>query len=137
MLVLPEITSFTYFCLSFESETENMLYFYSFNRQKRGLGWMPFVAGPDGAGVGVSTNVDVAPWYMFNISWLGDRILTKLARIQQLGMINSRIGLGDLDLIFKVNTEKSLLNLCQKILKFTLSSEQVSGFEPNLHDFNN
>ena len=31
-------------------------------------------------------------------------------------MINSRPGLGDLDLIFKVNTEKSLLNLCQKNL---------------------
>ena len=60
---------------------------------------------------------------MFNISWLGDRILTKFARLQQLGMINSRLGLGDLDLIFKVNTEKNLLNLSQKILKFTLSSE--------------
>ena len=84
---------------------------------------MPFVAGPGGAGVGVSTNVGVALWYMFNISWLGDRILSKFARIQQLGMINSQLGLGDLDLIFKVNTEKSLLYLCQKILKFTLSSE--------------
>ena len=31
-------------------------------------------------------------------------------------MINSRPGLGDLDLIFKVNTEKSLLNLCQNYL---------------------
>ena len=31
-------------------------------------------------------------------------------------MINSQSGLGDLDLIFKVNTEKSLLNLCQKLL---------------------
>ena len=67
---------------------------------------MPFVAGPDGPGVGVSTNVGVALWYMFNISWLGDQILSKFARIQQLGMIKSRLGLGDLDLIFKVNTEK-------------------------------
>ena len=65
---------------------------------------MPFVAGPDGAGV-------------------GDRILSKFARIQQLGMIDSRLVLGDIDLIFKVNTEKSLLNLCQKLLKFTLSSQ--------------
>ena len=53
---------------------------------------MPFVAGP--AGVGVSPNVGVALWYMFNISWLGDRILSKFARIQQLGMMNSRLGLG-------------------------------------------
>ena len=53
---------------------------------------------------------------MFSISCLGDPILSKFARIQQLGMINSRLGLGDLDLIFKVNTEKSLLNLCQKYL---------------------
>ena len=60
---------------------------------------------------------------MFNNFCLGDRILSKFARIQQLGMINSRRGLGDLDLIFKVNTEKNLLNLCQKLLKFTLSSE--------------
>ena len=65
---------------------------------------MPFVAGPDGVGVGLSTNVGVALWYMFNISWLGYRILSKFARIQQLGMINSRLGLGDLELIFKVNT---------------------------------
>ena len=84
---------------------------------------MPIVAGPDGAGVGVSTNVGVVLWYMFNNFWLRDRILSKFARIQQLGMINSRLGLGDLDLIFKVNTEKSLLNLCQKLLKFMLSSE--------------
>ena len=84
---------------------------------------MPIVTGPDGAGVGVSTNVGVALWYMFNNFWLGDRIESKFARIQQLGMINSRLGLGDLDLIFKVNTEKSLLNLCKKLLKFTLSSE--------------
>ena len=84
---------------------------------------MHFVAGPDGAGVGVSTNEGMALWYMLNISWLGDQILSKFARIQQLGMINSRLGLGDLDFIFKVNTEKSLLNLCQKLLKFTLSSE--------------
>ena len=82
---------------------------------------MPIVAGPDGAGVGVSTNAGVALWYMFNNFWLGDRILSKFARIQQLGMIKSRLGLGDLDLIFKVNTEKSLLILCQKLLKFTLS----------------
>ena len=75
---------------------------------------MPFVAGPAGAGVGVSTNEGVALWYMFNISWLGDRILSKFARLKQLGMINSRLGFGDLDLIFKVNTEKSLLNLSQK-----------------------
>ena len=84
---------------------------------------MPFIAGPDDAGVSVSTNVGVALIYMSNISWLGDRILSKFARIQQLCMIDSRLGLGDLDLIFKVNTEKSLLNLCQKLLKFTLSSE--------------
>ena len=68
---------------------------------------MPFVAGLDGAGVGVSTNVGMALCYMFNISWSGDRILSKFARIQQLGMINSQIEFGDLDLIFKVITEKS------------------------------
>ena len=35
---------------------------------------MPIVTGPDGAGVGVSTNVGVALWYMFNNFWLGNRI---------------------------------------------------------------
>ena len=63
---------------------------------------------------------------MFHISGLGDRILSIFARIQQLGLINSRLVFGDLDLIFKVIREKSLLNLCQKLLKFALSSEKVS-----------
>ena len=74
---------------------------------------------------------------MFHISWLGNQILSKFARIQQLGLINSLLEFGDLDLIFKVITEKSLLNLCQKLLKFTLSSEKVNRFYPNLHSFNN
>ena len=52
-------------------------------------------------------------------------------------MVNNRLVFGDLDLIFKVTTEKSVLKLCQKLLKFALSSEMVSGFYPNLHDFNN
>ena len=41
---------------------------------------MPLVASPDGAGVGVSTNVGVILWYMFNISWLGDRIFIKICK---------------------------------------------------------
>ena len=60
MLVLLEISSFTYFRLKFESETEKCYSSIHFTRQKRGLDWMPFVAGPDGAGVGVITNVGVA-----------------------------------------------------------------------------
>ena len=75
---------------------------------------MHFLARPDG--VGVSINVGVAFWYMFHISWSSDRILSKFARIQQLGLIKSRLVLGDLDLILKVITLKSLLNLCQKYL---------------------
>ena len=46
MLVLPEITSFTYFCLRFESETENMLYFNSFYLAKEGFGMNAFCSGP-------------------------------------------------------------------------------------------
>ena len=60
MFVLPEITIFTYFRLKFESETETMVNFYSVFPIKRRLGRMPFVARPDGVGVGVSTNVGVA-----------------------------------------------------------------------------
>ena len=38
MLVLLEITSFTYFRLKFESEKENMSSSIHFTQQKRGLG---------------------------------------------------------------------------------------------------
>ena len=58
MLVMVEITSYTYFRLKFELETENMLKLYSFYPTKEGLGSLSFVAGPDGAGV--STNVGKA-----------------------------------------------------------------------------
>ena len=43
---------------------------------------------------------------------------------------------GDLDLIFKVTLEKQIAKFRPKILKFTLSSEWVTGFYPNLHEFN-
>ena len=46
MLVLLEITSFTYFRLNFESETENMLKFYSFYPKKEGIGMNAFCSGP-------------------------------------------------------------------------------------------
>ena len=51
-------------------------------------------------------------------------------------MIKCQIVFGDLDLIAKVTTEKNLLNLRQKLLKLILSSDQVSGFYPNLHGIN-
>ena len=44
--------------------------------------------------------------------------------------------IGDLDLIFKVTLENQIAKFRQKILKRTLSSEWVSGFYPNLHEFN-
>ena len=43
---------------------------------------------------------------------------------------------GDLDLIFKVTLENQIAKFRLKILKCTLSSEWVSGFYPNLHEFN-
>ena len=43
---------------------------------------------------------------------------------------------GDLDLIFNVTLENQIAILNPKILKCTLSSEWVSGFHPNLHEFN-
>ena len=43
---------------------------------------------------------------------------------------------GDLDLIFKVTLENQIAKFRPKILKCTLSSEWVSGFYPNLHEFN-
>ena len=46
MLVTLEITSFAYFRLKFESETENMLYFYSFYPTKEGIGMSAFSSGP-------------------------------------------------------------------------------------------
>ena len=46
MLVLLEITSFTSFRLKFESETENMLKFYSFYLKKEGIGMNDFCSGP-------------------------------------------------------------------------------------------
>ena len=41
-----------------------------------------------------------------------------------------------LDLIFKVTLENQNAKIRPKILKRTLSSEWVSGFYPNLHEFN-
>ena len=46
MLVLLEITSFTYFRLKFESETENMLKFSSFYPTKEEFGMNAFCSGP-------------------------------------------------------------------------------------------
>ena len=43
---------------------------------------------------------------------------------------------GDLDLIFKVTLENQFAKFRPKILKCTLSSELVSGFGLNLHEFN-
>ena len=43
---------------------------------------------------------------------------------------------GDLDLNFKVTLENQIAKFRPKILKCTLSSEWVSGFYPNLHEFN-
>ena len=43
---------------------------------------------------------------------------------------------GDLDLIFKVTLENQIAKFRPKMLKCTLSSEWVSGFYPNLHEFN-
>ena len=47
-----------------------------------------------------------------------------------------RKSFGDLDLIFKVTLENQIAKFRPKILKCTLSSEWVSGFYPNLHEFN-
>ena len=44
--------------------------------------------------------------------------------------------IGDLDLIFKVTLENQIAKFRPKILKCTLSSEWVSGFYLNLHEFN-
>ena len=46
MPVVLEITSFTYFRLNFESETENILWFYSFYPTKEGIGMNAFCSGP-------------------------------------------------------------------------------------------
>ena len=51
-------------------------------------------------------------------------------------MTKSLKSFGDLDLIFKVLLESQIAKFRPKILKCTLSSEWVSGFNPNLHEFN-
>ena len=43
---------------------------------------------------------------------------------------------GDLDLSFRVTLENQIAKFRPKILKRTLSSAWVSGFYPNLHEFN-
>ena len=43
---------------------------------------------------------------------------------------------GNLDLIFKVTLGNQIAKFRPKILKCTLSSEWVSRFYPNLHEFN-
>ena len=43
---------------------------------------------------------------------------------------------GDLDLIFKITLENQIAKLRPKILKCFLPKEWVSGFYPNLHEFN-
>ena len=47
-----------------------------------------------------------------------------------------RKSFGDLDLIFKVTLENQNAKFRPKILKCTLSSEWISGFYPNLQEFN-
>ena len=46
MFVLLEITNFTYFRLKFESETENMVYFYSVFTKKEAIGKDAFYRAP-------------------------------------------------------------------------------------------
>ena len=43
---------------------------------------------------------------------------------------------GEIALIFKVTLENQIAKFRPKIRKCTLSSEWVSGFYPNLHEFN-
>ena len=51
-------------------------------------------------------------------------------------MTKSLKSFGDLDLIFKVTLESQIAKFRPEILKCTLSSDRVSGFNPNLHEFN-
>ena len=53
-----------------------------------------------------------------------------------MDMTKNEKSFGDLDLIFKVTLENQIAKFRPKILKCTLSSELVSGFYPNLHEFN-
>ena len=52
-----------------------------------------------------------------------------------MDMAKSLKSFGDLDLIFKVTLENQFAKFRHKKLKCTLSSEWVSGFYPNLHEF--
>ena len=50
-------------------------------------------------------------------------------------MINSRLGFGDLHLIFKVTAGLKLPNLSPKVLVCTISHELVGRFQPDLHGY--
>ena len=47
-------------------------------------------------------------------------------------MMKSRLGFGELDLIFKVSAGLRLPNLSQKVLVCTISHELVGRFQPHL-----
>ena len=49
--------------------------------------------------------------------------------------MKSRLGFGDLDLIFKVTAGLKLPNLSQKLLVCTISHELVGRFPPHLHGY--
>ena len=51
-------------------------------------------------------------------------------------MLNSWLGFGDLDLIFKVTTGLKLPNLSPKVLVCTISYDLVGWFQPDLHGYN-
>ena len=61
------------------------------------------------------------------VSWTGGWILTKFACMKHWDMMNSWLGFGDLDLIFKVTA-----NLSQKVLVCTISHELLGRFQPDL-----
>ena len=51
-------------------------------------------------------------------------------------MMKSRLGFGDLYLIFKVTAGLKLPNLSQKALVCTICHELVGRFQPDLHGYN-
>ena len=51
-------------------------------------------------------------------------------------MIKSRLGFGDLDLIFNVTEGLKLPNLSPKVFVCTISHELVGRFQSDLHRYN-
>ena len=52
-------------------------------------------------------------------------------------MMKGLLGVGDLDLTFKVTAGLKLPNLSSKVLVCTISHELVGRFQPDLHGYNN